>query len=135
MLDAWTGPLTWDLLIKEIERATEQLYTRQALHGRVRISDAFHLTKQRLARGGTKRPLACSPDLERANETIRTLRARIQRLETENDRLLGQFARWAYNAHGRKLDENFLNQPLPPVNRAQSDRKKNRKIQTVGTTS
>jgi hypothetical protein len=48
------------------------------------------------------------------------LEAENERLRTENDQLLEQFARWAYNAHTRGLDEKFLNRVLPSVNRGQT---------------
>jgi hypothetical protein len=43
-----------------------------------------------------------------------------QRLKAENDRLLEQFVRWAYNASTRNLDEAFLSRPLPHVDREQT---------------
>lgn len=48
---------------------------------------------------------------------------RIDRLkaENENNALLEQFARWAYNAHTRGLDEAFLNRALMPVDREKTD--------------
>ena len=45
------------------------------------------------------------------------LKAENNRLRQENDRLLEQFAVWAYNASNRGMDESALNQPLIPVTR------------------
>ena len=45
------------------------------------------------------------------------LEAENARLKAENEHLLEQFVVWAYNAHTRNLDKNFLSQPLPDVNR------------------
>lgn len=39
------------------------------------------------------------------------------RLESENQRLLEQFARWAYNAHTQGIPEEILNRALPKVHR------------------
>lgn len=51
---------------------------------------------------------------------IARLEAENQRLEAESQRLLEQFVVWAYNAHTRGLDKEFLSQPLPRVNRGQT---------------
>lgn len=55
-----------------------------------------------------------------ALDRIARLESENRRLESENNQLLEQFARWAYNAHPRGLDYDFLNRPLPLVNRGQS---------------
>ena len=41
-------------------------------------------------------------------------------MEAENQRLFEQFVVWAYNAHTRGLDKEFLSHPLPRVNRGQT---------------
>lgn len=121
VLDGWSGKLSWDLLIEAIEKRLFARYTRQALHKHARIKDAFAHRKSELARGGSRpRKAASSPELQLALDRIERLTAENSRLEAENNRLLEQFVRWAYNAHLRKLDETFLNQPLPPVNRQQT---------------
>jgi hypothetical protein len=51
---------------------------------------------------------------------IARLEAENQRLEAENQRLFEQFVVWAYNAHTRGLDKEFLSHPLPRVNRGQT---------------
>ena len=53
-------------------------------------------------------------------DTFERLTAQTQRLELENNRLLEQYARWAYNAHTRGLDDQFLNRRLPAVDRGQT---------------
>ena len=53
-------------------------------------------------------------------ERMARLEAENQRLEAENQRLLEQFVTWAYNAHTRGITKEFLNQPLPRVNRGQT---------------
>ena len=56
-------------------------------------------------------------ELQKAMERIDRLKAENERLKDENNSLLEQFARWAYNAHTRGLDEDFLNRALMPVDR------------------
>jgi hypothetical protein len=63
-----------------------------------------------------------SPELRVASERIARLEAENQRLAAENNALLEQFARWAYNAHTRNLAKEFLNNPLPAVDRERSKR-------------
>lgn len=121
ILDGWSGPLRWELLIEDIERRFFTRYTRQALHKHGRIKDAFVGRKEVLAStpGKTKK-LASSPELQVALDRIERLTGENHRLETENSRLLEQFARWTYNASTRNLDEAFLSQPLPRVDRDQT---------------
>jgi len=121
ILDGWAGPLRWELLIAEVERRLFARYTRQALHKHARIKDAFASRKESLAAApGAPRKPAASPELQLALDRIERLTAENQRLEDENGRLLEQFVRWAYNASTRNLDEDFLSQPLPTVDREQT---------------
>nr|WP_269806379.1 hypothetical protein [Pseudomonas monteilii] len=118
-MDGWSGKLTWDLLILSVARRLRGTYTRQTLHKHERIRRAFILRKQTLSTTvGVKK--ASSPELQVANERIARLEAENQRLRMENDRLLEQFVRWAYNAYIRGLDEQFLSRPLPIINRQQT---------------
>ncbi len=121
ILDGWSGALSWQALIEQVQVRLQSKYTRQALHRHERIRLAFEVTKKRLA----------SPEKGRQdpNDLVRVPAARISRLEAENDRLqqendrlLEQFVRWAYNAHTRGLDEAFLSRPLPPVDRRPTKR-------------
>ena len=125
ILDGWTGKLSWDALIEAIDRHTRARYTRQALDKHARIKAAFAARKKVLAEAqGERRSAADSPELEAALQRIARLEGENTRLVAENQNLLEQFARWAYNAHTRGLDHAFLSRPLPPVNRAQTtDRK------------
>ena len=119
ILDGWSGKLTWDLLILSVARRLRGTYTRQTLHKHERIRRAFILRKQTLSTTvGVKK--ASSPELQVANERIARLEAENQRLRMENDRLLEQFVRLAYNAYIRGLDEQFLSRPLPIINRQQT---------------
>lgn len=118
ILDGWTEKLTWELLIDAIQLRMHNRYTRQTLHKHQRIKNAFELRKSGLADGDGKTKVSNSPELQKAIEKIARLEVENKRLESENEQLLEQFARWAYNAHTRGLDGNFLNKPLPPVNRS-----------------
>lgn len=118
ILDGWTEKLTWELLIDAIELRMHNRYTRQTLHKHERIKNAFELRKAALADGDGEVRIVRSPELQKALERIARLETENKRLESENQQLLEQFARWAYNAHTRGLDANFLNKSLPPVNRS-----------------
>lgn len=120
VLDGWAGKLTWDALVTAVAERTGCTYTRQALHRHERIFKAFQIRKQNLSR---------SKPQQRAPESLSTaevttlmdrcarLDAENARLKAENERLLLQFDVWAYNAHTRGLDEDFLNRPLPAIDR------------------
>ncbi|KAA1014928.1 hypothetical protein FVF58_03110 [Paraburkholderia panacisoli] len=133
LLDGWSGKLSWELLIDAVERRKKLRYTRQALHRHERIRLAFGVRKAALADQSDEPDTHDdSPELKLALDEIARLRGENQRLESENNRLLEQFARWAYNAHTRNLTREFLNQPLPGVDRESSDRpRKGRPIQVA----
>ena len=118
ILDGWSEKLTWDLLIDAIELRMHNRYTRQTLHKHQRIKHAFELRKVALADGDGEVRIVRSPELQKALEKIARLEVENKRLESENQKLLEQFARWAYNAHTRGLDANFLDKSLPTVNRS-----------------
>lgn len=117
ILDGWSEKLTWELLIDAVELRMHNRYTRQTLHKHERIRNAFDLRKIALADGDATIRAVRSPELQKALERIARLEVETKRIESENTQLLEQFVRWAYNAHTRGLDSNFLNRPLPPVNR------------------
>lgn len=120
LLDGWEGKLTWEALIDATVTRLHCKYTRQALHKHERIRAAYVLRKESLG-GQKKTSLPCgSGPLTDATARIARLEAENQRLEAENQRLLEQFVVWAYNAHTRGLDKEFLSQPLPRVNRDQT---------------
>ncbi len=120
LIDGWEGKLTWESLIDATVTRLHCKYTRQALHKHERIRAAFVLRKESL--GGQKDAVVRrgSGQLTDAMARIARLEAENQRLEAENQRLLEQFVVWAYNAHTRGLDKEFLSQPLPRVNRDQT---------------
>ena len=117
ILDGWTEKLTWELLIDAVELRMHNRYTRQTLHKHGRIKSAFEIRKSGIADGDGETRTVKSQELQKAIERIARLEVANKRLESENVQLLEQFVRWAYNAHTRGLDSNFLNNPLPPVNR------------------
>jgi uncharacterized protein (UPF0335 family) len=119
ILDGWSEKLTWDLLIDAINSRTHNEYTRQTLHKHERIRNAFELRKTDISNGETIIRKVTSPELQKALERIARLEVETKRLESENMQLLEQFVRWAYNANARGLDSDFLNKPLPPVDRGQ----------------
>jgi hypothetical protein len=122
-LDGWTGKLSWESLIDAVERRKHARYTRQALYRHEQVRLAFTSRKKALSgQQSEDDPGEQSPELRAALERKARLEAENARLRAENDSLLEQFARWAYNAHTRGLDKAFLNRPLPPVNRDQTVR-------------
>jgi len=122
ILDGWTGKLSWALFIVQIEKVTHNAYTRQALDKHGRIKDAF--AGRKVALGGRDRKLFenKSPEMQLALQRIARLEAENERLKDENNTLLNQFIRWAYNAHSRGLDQTFLSTPIPPIKRERSDK-------------
>ena len=117
VLDGWTGTLSWDRLIHAIEKRFARSYTRQALFKHTRIREAFKGKKRALQKQPSDGSRAKSAEMQAALGRIARLEAENQRLATENGQLLEQFARWAYNAHVRGMDEEALNRPLLPVDR------------------
>ncbi|MGE0768929.1 MAG: hypothetical protein AB7L90_21005 [Hyphomicrobiaceae bacterium] len=121
IIDGTGKDLNWEALIKAVELRLGSTYTRQALHKHERIRLAFTSRKKGHAAGEKpERKRTGSIELQKALERIERLTAQNQRLELENNRLLEQYVRWAYNAHTRGLDEQFLNRPLPAVDRGQT---------------
>lgn len=116
LLDGWADKLTWELLIVRLQADWGRSYSRQALDRHTRIKDAFQLAKKRL-RKGTKPFGTADPKLAKALERIRRLEAENDRMQLENSRLRERHLKWAYNAHIKRLDEKYLDQALPPVNR------------------
>lgn len=115
ILDGSTTNLTWAILIDKVERVLGCRYTRQALHKHARIQDAFAAQNKRGAdAAGPKK----ATEVQALADRIARLKTENERLEMENNRLLEQFARWAYNAAIRDLDVVYLNRPLPAIDRA-----------------
>lgn len=117
ILDGWRGPLTWEGLVDAVEERFGHRYTRQALNLHVRISEAFRLRKKMLRDSPEPPPTDTPVGVRAMQERLTRLEAENARLKGENQRLLEQFVRWSYNASLRDLDDRFLNQPLPRVDR------------------
>lgn len=114
LLDTWTGPLSWRLLIDAIAERLGCRYSRQALHNRTRIQLAFSH-----ARGHVQHRTS-APSTQRQIELARleVEKARSARLRRENDALLQQFVVWQYNALAHGMTEKELNRPLRRSERA-----------------
>lgn len=119
ILDGWSGKLSWELLIDAISGRIYSHYTRQALSKHARIKNAFAVRKKKLSGSDNQQHKidSFSPELQLSMQRISRLEAEVERLKSENNNLLEQFFRWAYNAHTRGLDKDFLNQPLGRVHR------------------
>ncbi|WP_135187593.1 hypothetical protein [Pseudomonas amygdali] len=119
LLDGWTAKLSWDLLVDEIEVRMGIRYTRQALDKHARIKIAYQATKKRVSNpsGQGLRQKYCSQELGPTLERLERLGAENSRIKMENQRLLEQFVTWAYNAHLKGLTQEYLNTPLPGVDR------------------
>ncbi|KGC61368.1 hypothetical protein AQ915_25855 [Burkholderia pseudomallei] len=121
ILDGWRGKLTWDLLIEAIAQRTKCTYTRQALHRHERILEAYQLRKEDLSVPGAGKqrvPESLSvPEVAALMERCERLEGENARLKAEKERLEIQFDVWAYNAYLKGADEDYLNRPLPEVNR------------------
>lgn len=121
VIDGWNGRLTWDLLIGEVTRRTGLSYTRQTLHRHDRIRVAFSAYRARAPQATSARA-STDPEVQMLLDRLARVEGENKRLIAENGALLGQFVRWAYNAHTRGLSEAFLNGALPLVDRKQSKR-------------
>jgi len=123
ILDGWSGKLSWDLLIAAIERRNGNRYARQSLDKHVRIKDAFVQRKKALAGTDGEARTVSSPELQAALDRIQRLVAENDRLTHENNSLLEQFVRWAYNASHFGVGQEKLNKALPSVSRGQTKTK------------
>lgn len=117
-LDAWTGKLTWNLLIDDIETKTGHRYSRFTFADYPQIANAFSLKKNNL-RGTLPRARG-----EPSDERLRALmaqadryKAKMDRLEAENQLLMEQFVTWAINAERKGVTMDMLNAPLPKPDR------------------
>lgn len=117
-LDGWKGKLTWDLLIEAVEKATGIAYSRYTFAEYPQIANAFSLKKEALR--GTWKGEPTQPRDERvraALEQVDRYRAKVKRLEQENQLLLEQFVTWAVNAERKGVTIAMLNAPLPKPHR------------------
>jgi len=120
-LDVWKGKLTWDLLIDAVEKITGITYSRFTFAEYPQIANAFSLKKDVLR--GTWKSERSEPRDERvraALEQVERYKAKVQRLEQENQLLLEQFVTWAHNAERKGVTVMMLNAPLPKPQRDRS---------------
>jgi len=120
-LDSWKGKLTWDLLIDAVEKTTGFTYSRFTFAEYPQIANAFSFKKDALR--GTWKGERGEPRDERvraALEQVDRYKAKVQRLEQENQLLLEQFVTWAHNAERKGVTVMMLNAPLPKPHRDRS---------------
>ena len=120
-LDGWKGKLTWDLLLASVEEKTGIAYSRFTFAEYPQIANAFSLRKKALS--GTWKSNAGQPRDEQvraALEQVARYRAKVERLEQQNQLLLEQFITWATNAERKGVTMAILNAPLPKPSRDRS---------------
>lgn len=120
-LDGWKGKLTWDLLIDAVEKGTGIKYSRFTFAEYPQIANAFSLKKDALR--GTWKGDRGEPRDERVRavlEQVERYKAKVLRLEQENQLLLEQFVTWAHNAERKGVTVMMLNAPLPKPQRDRS---------------
>jgi hypothetical protein len=123
MLDGWKGPLTWNALLAGVKGLTGQMYSRQALDSHDEIKTAYAVRKGILQNVKDAEAVAGGPAASGrpTEERMARLVAENARLRAENDRLLGMFAVWAYNAALHGLNKERLNQPMPSTDRGRTN--------------
>lgn len=121
LLDMWRGKLTWELLIDKLEEEVGIRYSRFTFQDRTEIVNAFKVRKNAL-RGTVPRERGAPRDeqVRAALATADRYKAKAERLQDENDLLLEQFVKWAFNAQRRNVSIEQLNAPLPKPNRDQT---------------
>lgn len=129
ILDGWRGKLSWDLLRKAVFAQVGHLYVRQTLDANERISAAYKAHRARL-RGSTQDVPSpeMSPELRILHELNERLKAENVRLLAENRAYIETFTNWAYNASNRGLTNEYLNTPIPKIDKEQTREKKLRKV-------
>jgi hypothetical protein len=122
-IDGWDPkiPLTWEAVGEAVQALTGHRYTRQALFARQRIKLAYTVRTNVLKNLPERAPKG-SLELRLAQDKIDGLKARIERLEAENNQLLSQYARWVYNAALHGLSKEKLNAPMPDIDRERTRR-------------
>lgn len=121
MLDEWKGRLTWELLLDAVEASTGYRYSRFTFAEYPQIANAFSLRKDTL-RGTLPRERG-EPRDERVRAALAQAdryKAKVKRLEAENQLLNEQFVTWATNAERKGVTMDVLNAPLPKPERDRS---------------
>lgn len=120
-LDTWTGKLTWELLLDTVESVTGLRYSRFTFAEYPEIANAFSLKKDTLR--GTLPRSRGEPRDERVRSAlllVERYKAKVERLEAENQLLCEQFVTWAVNAERRGVTMDMLNASLPKPQRERS---------------
>lgn len=121
LLDNWNKPkLTWELLVLALKDSAMPEYTRQALERQPRIKSAYLSMKGILRREdlAVRRPASLSKPTD--DSRIRSLKAKIARLEQENTNLKERFLCWLNNAVDFGMTVEMLENPLPRIERGQT---------------
>jgi len=120
-LDGWKGKLTWELLLDAVKESTGSRYSRFTFAEYPEIANAFSLKKDAL-RGTLPRTRGEPRDerLRAALAQVERYKAKVMRLEAENQLLTEQFVTWALNAERKGVTMDMLNAPLPKPNRDRS---------------
>lgn len=121
ILDDWKGKLTWVLLLKAVEEKTGIAYSRFTFAEYPNIANAFTQRKKTLS--GTWKTTPSTPRDEQvraALEQVARYKAKVERLQQENDLLHELFVTWATNAERHGTTMAMLNAPLPKPSRDQS---------------
>lgn len=114
ILDQWGGKLTWSLYRSRIKREFNVPYSKSALCTKRRIADAFALAKARI-RASVKGVGHGDVGITLNENRVKHLSAENERLEKENEVLLQQFVRWAFNASRKGLSLSDLDAPIPVI--------------------
>lgn len=118
-LDGWKGQITWEALSDACEQVINTKPSRQTLSKIPSVVEAYKSAKERAKEADKE--TSVPPTLRVAGERIDRLANENERLKREIATLYEQFVRWQYNAALRGLSEEFLNQPLPGIDRGQTE--------------
>ena len=119
LLDGWSGPVSWNLVIEAVATRLVHSYTRQALSSHAAIQKAFDACKRRPAPGQAA-VSKLTGETGALRQRLARREAEVSRLEAENRQLLERFVVWAYNAQTRGLGLAELERTLPAVRRGQT---------------
>lgn len=117
--DGWSGKITWDDLISEVELRLKEHYVRQTLAKHSRIKSAYKSAQKRFKESGDTK-LKNTIEYDVLQQRCERLEAQNARLIRENQDLLAQFSRWSYNSYAKGVTEDELDKPLPTVDRRQT---------------
>ena len=120
ILKAWSGKLTWNLLIAAIKKGIGFIYTRQALSKHETIVKEFNLRKRTL-KSEAGRPVSEDSRFEDLQRQIDRLKAEKEQLDVECNNYRAMYFVWVHNAVKHKVSEQMLNEPLPPSQQQSTD--------------